>query len=79
MADVAWIELHKLAENRSEVVPVAISELNLGSFEVFRPTGPDDYRIPLGIQTTIRQVDGSRIFVTEDFNTLADLVKIKRQ
>jgi hypothetical protein len=77
MADQAWFEVHHLDEAQAAIVPLAMSESSISTFETFVPLSPDDYRGPLGIKSRIKLANGSPILVTETYAQLATLVKLK--
>jgi hypothetical protein len=78
MAENAWIEVHYLAPD-STIQPRALAEAWLGSIASWDAPTPQDYRVALGIQSQIETRNGSRMLVTETYEDLTQLVKVKRK
>lgn len=78
MADIAWMELHVYERADDSVRTVAMQEGAVENMRVWVPPTPDDYRIAAGVKTELRLRDGSIIYVTDEYETIASLIKIKR-
>lgn len=86
MADVAWTEVHALTDNPGpkpgtethEVIPVAVQESAFTYFHAY--TDATDWRVrDFAIQAVCFFPNGNKLFVTETYEQLQALVKLKRR
>lgn len=86
MADIAWLEVNALSGNPGPVDGTityvieaqAVQEGTIVRFEVF--DDPSDWRVSNhGVRSLLTLTNGERLFVTETYNELAVLCKLKRK
>jgi len=86
MADSAWTEVNALTENPGptvgtvvpSVIPMAVQESAFSHFH--RHTDPDDWRVrDFGIRAVCFFPNGNKLYVTETYEQLQVLVKLKRR
>lgn len=86
MADSAWAEVHALTTNpgptvgteTSKVIPMAVQESAFSHFHEF--TDPTDWRVrDHGIRAVCFFPNGNKLHVTETYEQLQTLVKLKRR
>ena len=86
MADSAWSEVHALTDNPGpspgtmthSVISVAVQETAFSHFHEY--TDPTDWRVrDFGIQAVAFFPNGNKLYVTETYEQLQVLVKLKRR
>jgi len=86
MADIAWVEVNALTDNpgpkpgtrTSSIIPTAVQE---GAFSHLQPyTDPTDWRVrDHGVQSVAFFPNGNKLYLTETYDQLQTLVKLKRR
>lgn len=86
MADSAWTEVHALTDNPGpkpgtethSVIPVAVQETSFSHFH--NHIDPTDWRVrDFGIRAVCFFPNGNKLYVTETYEQLQTLVKLKRR
>lgn len=86
MADTAWLEVHALTDNpgpqpgtlTSSVIPMAVQETAFSHFH--NHVDQNDWRVrDHGIRAVCHFPNGNKLFVTETYEQLQTLVKLKRR